>query len=219
MTFEKHFHSYDDNAFVQKEVAKALKALLEKLPHKVDSILEIGCGTGIFTKELKSSFPQAKLCLNDKYDTRSFFHSSDYSDFLIQDAEKAEFASYDLISSSGCFQWFQNPKNFLEKISKKSDQLLFSIFLEDNLKEIKEHFSISLDYPDVSELLSLLRSEYEHCSYEEQIFVLDFPNPMAALRHLQATGVTGIGKTNIHAIKNYPYKTLTYRVGYFLCYR
>ena len=93
------------------------------------------------------------------------------------------------------------------------------IYTSKNLKEIKEHFNLSLDYANVSEIINLLRRLYSHVEYEEEVFTLDFPSPLAALRHLQATGVTGIGNTNIAKIRSYPYKSLTYRVGYFLVYR
>lgn len=219
MKFNKHFDSYDDNAIVQKKVAQRLRQYLERLPQKPETILEIGCGTGIFTKELCSFFPKANLTLNDIFDTRKFLEALPYENFLVQNAETLHLESQDLITSSGSFQWFSDLPKFIHRISKHSNQIVFSMFLEDNLKEIKEHFNLSLDYANVSEIINLLRRLYSHVEYEEEVFTLDFPSPLAALRHLQATGVTGIGSTNIAKIRSYPYKSLTYRVGYFLVYR
>lgn len=219
MTFEKHFDSYDENAIVQKKVAQKLKTYLEKLPQQPNNILEIGCGTGVFTKELHAFFPEAHLTLNDIFDTRKFLNKIPYRDFLIQNAETLNLASHDLVVSSGSFQWFSNLPKFIHRLAKHNHQILFSMFLHGNLKEIKKHFNISLEYSDISEIINLLRKLYAHVEYEEEFFVLDFPTPIAALKHLQATGVTGIGTTNISKIRTYPYRSLTYRVGYFLAYR
>lgn len=219
MTFEKHFDSYDENAIVQKKVAKKLGDFLLKFPQPIHTILEIGCGTGIFTKELHSHCPKASLDLNDIFDTRNFLKEIPYRNFFLQNAETLSMGSYDVIASSGSFQWFQNLPKFLSRISEHSRQIVFSMFLEDNLKEIKEHFGISLNYANITEILSLLRENYSHVEYEEEIFKIDFPSPIAALRHLQATGVTGIGNTNIRKIRSYSHSSLSYRVGYFLAYR
>lgn len=215
MTFEKHFKSYEENAIVQKKVAKKLAHFLTDLDKSPKTILEIGCGTGIFSREIVEHFPKASLSLNDIFDTSAFLSDLHYQEFILHNAETMSLKSYDLITSNGCFQWFYDLQSFLKKIAPKTDCLIFSMFLEDNLKEIKQHFQISLDYPGVSDTIRNLRKSYPCVEYQEEIFTLEFPSPLAALRHLQATGVTGIGETNIHKIRSYPHKTLTYRVGYF----
>src|SRR3712207_2506819 len=215
MTFEKHFNSYEENAIVQKKVAQNLAQFFTEIPHSPKTILEIGCGTGIFSREILKYFPNTNLSLTDIFDTSSFFTEVPYQKFIVHNAETMPLESYDIITSSGCFQWFHDLQSFLKKLSAKTDCLIFSMFLEDNLKEIKQHFQISLDYPSVSETISNLRKLYPIVEYQEEVFELEFSTPLAALRHLQATGVTGIGETNISKIRSYPYKKLTYRVGYF----
>ncbi len=215
MTFEKHFNSYEENAIVQKKVAKHLASFFTNILNPPKTILEIGCGTGIFSRELVRYFPNSSLSLNDIFDTSAFFDNISYEKFIVHNAETMSLDSYDLISSSGCFQWFTDLQTFLEKLSSHTNCLVFSMFLEDNLKEIKDHFQITLAYPSVSETIHTLRKHYSKVEYQEEIFEIDFPTPLAALRHLQATGVTGIGETNIRKIRSYPHKKLTYRVGYF----
>ena len=51
MNFDKQFKNYDQNAVTQKKVAKKLLTFIDK-SKKYDTILELGCGTGIFTKTL-----------------------------------------------------------------------------------------------------------------------------------------------------------------------
>src|SRR3712207_7303503 len=73
MTFEKHFNSYEENAIVQKKVAQNLAQFFTEIPHSPKTILEIGCGTGIFSREILKYFPNTNLSLNDIFDTSSFF--------------------------------------------------------------------------------------------------------------------------------------------------
>ena len=53
MTFDKNFTTYDNNAIVQKKVAANLSEYIKNdisLSGNMNKIIELGCGTGIFTK-------------------------------------------------------------------------------------------------------------------------------------------------------------------------
>ena len=50
--FEKSFSSYNQNAIVQKIMAERLVQNLSSIKTEFNSVLELGCGTGILTKEL-----------------------------------------------------------------------------------------------------------------------------------------------------------------------
>ncbi|MBM6821644.1 malonyl-[acyl-carrier protein] O-methyltransferase BioC, partial [Fusobacterium mortiferum] len=66
MNFDKRFNTYDENAHIQKHVAKNLvKFLSEMGVEKRKKALEIGCGTGIFSKKFIESFLPSQLFLND----------------------------------------------------------------------------------------------------------------------------------------------------------
>lgn len=54
MNFNKKFDTYDENAIVQKKVASHLIELIKEIKNdksSFESVLEIGCGTGIFTRD------------------------------------------------------------------------------------------------------------------------------------------------------------------------
>ena len=52
--FSKSFSTYDDNAFIQNIMASNL---IKFVPlNNVNSIFEVGCGTGILTRYIKTFF-------------------------------------------------------------------------------------------------------------------------------------------------------------------
>ena len=61
-SFSKYARSYDRYAYLQKSMAERLASYL---PEKVPShIIELGCGTGLFTRHLLT-LPINKITLND----------------------------------------------------------------------------------------------------------------------------------------------------------
>ncbi|MCK5780142.1 MAG: malonyl-[acyl-carrier protein] O-methyltransferase BioC, partial [Psychrilyobacter sp.] len=63
MNFNNKFDKYDENAHVQKKVAIKLMSLLPK--ESYNSIFEIGCGTGILSKEINKKINYNNFFIND----------------------------------------------------------------------------------------------------------------------------------------------------------
>jgi len=216
MNFDKKFDRYDENAHIQKIVAKNLINLVPK--KKFNTIFEIGAGTGILTKNIIKNIKYKNLMVNDKYfESEKYLKDLLSVDFIKGDIEKLDIDKSDLIISSSVFQWIEDKEKLFKKISKASDTLIFSIYIKNNLIEISEHFGISLEYLDMKELKILLNPYFKKISGYEEEFTLKFDTPIEGLKHLKNTGVTGIGQTNIKKIKSYLSKELTYKVGYFIC--
>ncbi|WP_432205173.1 methyltransferase domain-containing protein [Cetobacterium somerae] len=216
MNFNKQFENYDYNAIVQKEVAKKLLTFIDK-SKKYDTILELGCGTGIFTKIIKSNLIFSSLDLNDIFDTTNYFDKNIYRNFFIANMESFQFENYSLIVSSSAFQWAENLENLIKNISKNTNELVFSIYSKGNLIEIFNHFGVSLNYKDSQEILNILKKYYTTVKFEEEEFTLNFPTPLKALKHLKETGVTGFSTSNYSKTKSFNSNILTYKVSYFSC--
>lgn len=214
--FDKQFHTYDDSAIVQKKVAKTLLRFIDK-EKEYDSILELGCGTGVFTKLYYKELKFNQLDLNDIFDTREYLKNIKYREFFIENMEYLNIEKYSLILSSSAFQWVDNLPNFLEKLSKHTDKLIFSIYIRDNFIEIDTHFKISLNYLSTEEIFKILSKDFGKVEYYEESYKLNFNTPFEVLKHIKNTGVTGFSKTNISKIKSFDKKELTYKVAYFKC--
>lgn len=215
LKFNKQFHTYDKYAIVQKKVAKNLISYIEN--KNFNSILELGCGTGVFTKEIYENLNYINLDLNDIFDTKDYLKNIQYTNFFVKNMEELEIKYYDLIVSSSAFQWVNNLEKFIYKLSQKTKTLIFSIYLKDNLIEINNHFNISLNYLSEKEIYDILRKYFQDVKYKSENIHLNFSTPLDALKHLKKTGVTGFSTpASFSKIKNFPYKTLTYKVGYFI---
>ena len=218
MNFDKKFSIYDENAKIQKEVATNLiKFLQEKGAKKNRKVLEIGCGTGVFTKKYIQEFTPKELILNDVFDVREYLKDIEYDEFLIGDVESLKLPKSEMVVSSSVFQWLKNFSKTVEEISKTTEEIGFSMFLEGNLEEIKNHFGVSLKYLTLDNIVEILTSLFSKVRWKKEIIEINFSSPLEALRHLKNTGVTGFDRSSIEKIRSYNKTILTYSVGYFYC--
>ena len=119
-SFSSNANTYNRYAQLQKSMAERLASLLPTpLP---DNILEVGCGTGLFTKHLLTQSIK-QLTLNDIASGMLNILNSSLRlplDTKISqgNAEHLKFKNMDLICANAVFQWFQNPQITLEKFNK-----------------------------------------------------------------------------------------------------
>ena len=220
MNFNKHYNVYEKYSLAQKQVAKNLLDYMGKsniFNTQINSIFEIGCGTGIFTKEYRKYFLHSDLILNDIFDVREFIKDIDYNIFIQENIEELDIPKSDLVVSSSVFQWIKDKDSLIRNIAENTDNLCFSSYVSGNLIEIKNHFNISLDYLNIEEFKEILKKYFSSVKSYSETIKLDFEAPMAVLKHLKYTGVTGFQKTSISKIKTFKDNILTYEVAYFIC--
>ncbi|MDR2968391.1 MAG: malonyl-ACP O-methyltransferase BioC [Tannerellaceae bacterium] len=201
--FSRAAASYEKEAAVQRRIAATMTELL--IAHvpvaEVERLLEIGCGTGIFSRMLHRTFSPSQMYLNDLCPEMAN-SLTDLTDgnvrFLPGDAEKYAFhGKYNLIASCSTLQWFKDLKVFFAKIHAllpDDGVFAFSTFGKDNLKEIKTITGQGLSYLSLQELRSLLYENYEIVHASEEHVRKTFRTPMEVLYHLKRTGVTGISQ-------------------------
>ena len=220
MNFNKHYNVYEKYSLAQKQVAKNLLDYMEKsniFDTKINSIFEIGCGTGIFTKEYRKYFLHSDLILNDIFDVREFIKDIDYNIFIQENIEELDIPKSDLVVSSSVFQWIKDKDSLIRNIAENTDNLCFSSYVSGNLIEIKNHFDVSLDYLNIEEFEKILKKYFSSVKAYSETIKLDFKDPITVLKHLKYTGVTGFQKTSISKIKTFKDNILTYKVAYFIC--
>lgn len=220
MNFNKHYNVYEKYSLAQKQVAKNLLDYMGKsniFDTQINSIFEIGCGTGIFTKEYRKYFLHSDLILNDIFDVRDFIKDIDYNIFIQENIEELDIPKSDLVVSSSVFQWIKDKDSLIRNIAENTDNLCFSSYVSGNLIEIKNHFNISLDYLNIEEFKEILKKYFSSVKSYSETIKLDFEDPMSVLKHLKYTGVTGFQKTSISKIKTFKDNILTYEVAYFIC--
>jgi malonyl-CoA O-methyltransferase len=112
---------YEASASVQRLVAAHLAAMAarERLPEAA-RILEIGCGTGLLTREIRGTWPQATLIATDLAPEMLLAQGLDgaATQLLAMDGEAPVFDGpwFDLVLSSLAFQWFTDLPSALARL-------------------------------------------------------------------------------------------------------
>ncbi len=199
--FERAAATYDRQAVIQERVAAKLLALLVVHgPAAPRRVLEIGCCTGLLTRQvLERCDTITDMVVNDLVEgfrTRVLErcgHLGATLGFLAGDIEEIPIPGrFDLVISSSTFHWFHDLAGVLARLHRHLEQdgcLAFAMYGPDNLREIRELTGIGLEYPDLDSLRALVERHFTVLACEERLETLVFADPMAVLQHLRQTGV------------------------------
>ncbi|KPN72694.1 hypothetical protein AKG09_00800 [Neisseria sp. 83E34] len=196
--FTRALPSYGQNASAQAKIAgKLLTLLKQQFSGKVARALEIGCGSGIYSRLLQNSLTVQEWHVNDICPACEAWVSAHR--FLSGDIETLALnTQYDLITSASTFQWLADPAALMHKLNaclNTGGILAFSTFTPENLFQIKSLTGAGLDYPTEQEWRQLLQDCGFHvCDIESESLTLHFDSPLAVLQHLKHTGVTATQK-------------------------
>lgn len=200
--FSKAVGSYDREASVQYRIAGKMAALLDTYAEVAPnpSILEVGCGTGSYSRLLLDRFQPCRTVLNDICpEVRDCLKDilNDRITFLWGDAESYSFTGgQHLITSCSAIQWFSSPESFFDRCHRllaDNGYLAFSTFGKENMKEVSFVTGSSLPYRSKEELEQALKGKFELVYSEEEKIELSFDSPLKVLYHLKRTGVTAVG--------------------------
>lgn len=196
--FARAMHSYEKHAVVQTEMAeRLLKILRHHAGTSFDTILEIGCGSGVLSRLIIENLDYDRVYLNDlSQDFAPLLPFKDQVTFHAGDAETLYFPPEQaLIISNAAIQWIRDLDTFMEKVSsllRPGGWFAFSCFGQENLLEIQNLTGKGLEYPDISFFQSL--PDFNIALAEQEKRQLVFSSPRDVLKHLKYTGVNSLGK-------------------------
>lgn len=198
--FHKALDTYDNQAIAQKAIARHLTDFPGGVLVKPLKVLELGPGSGIFSKMFAERFHPEEIDFVDLYPLPKFdiapeekYYITDAEDWVAHQAEIAPH-SYDAVISASALQWFANPERFFKNVAallRPGGFLLCSTFISGNLKELTSVNPYGLIYRSTDELEKMLNRHFTFSKLEEEKLVVDFPSPRQTLRHLKDTGVGG----------------------------
>lgn len=198
--FHKALDTYDNQAIAQKAIARRLTDFPGGVPIKPLKVLEIGPGSGIFSKMFADRFHPEEIDFIDLYPLPEFsiapkenYFITDAEDWVARQAVILP-SSYDAVISASALQWFANPESFFKNVAKllhPGGFLLCSTFISGNLKELTSVNPYGLIYRSTEELEKMINRYFMFSKLEEEELVVDFPSPRQTLRHLKETGVGG----------------------------
>ncbi len=207
-SFSRAAHTYDSVAKFQRNVGEKLLHAIEcNHTHKI--VLDLGCGTGYFTRHLQEKFSQAKIMgLDIAEGMLSVAQEKNpaINTWLCGDAEKLPLAnaSVDVIFSSLALQWCHNlPELFAElnRVLKPGGTLIFSTLGPDTLHELKSAWQRVDNYVHVNRFRScedikkcLLENSFLLNHFEQQLSALEFEKLADLTRELKFLGAHNINR-------------------------
>ena len=195
---------YEDHADVQRIVARTVADLasLHALPENA-RILEIGCGTGLLTREIGQRWPSASLVATDLA-ANMVEHAADGAMqagmFLPMDGEHPWFDGphFDLIVSSLAFQWFDDLELALARLQgllRPGGRLIFSTMGANSFANWRaSHAACGVvagvsDYPTLAELSEALNAFTDAFAFDET-YAVEWGSARGLVEHLKGIGAT-----------------------------
>lgn len=216
--FGRYAHLYDKYSSVQAKIAAEL---IEKItPNGLRDILELGCGTGNFTRLLRNRFEQARLKALDISPEMIAVCREKLSEkgleFIIADAEELELDErFDLITSNATFQWFLDLEGTLAKYAgclSKGGVIIFSTFgpktfceLDWVLKSLFKDTAVPATYfAPRQKLEKMLGENFRKSGVSEKIHRENFSSLKDLLFKIKYSGIrgNGLGKRKFFSRRN-----------------
>ncbi|MBU0683956.1 MAG: malonyl-ACP O-methyltransferase BioC [Candidatus Omnitrophota bacterium] len=209
--FSKYAESYNAHSTVQKECAKKLLGMV--CPEKFRNILEIGCGTGFYTKMLSERYPYARITAIDI--SPEMINSAKKErvcrnvKFKILDAEKMLLEQkFDLITSNASFQWFENVGLLVKHLGGMLNPggfFCFSIYGRETFIELEQVLNLywgienmlsSSRFVSDEIILKAMKDCFKDVYLESRIFKVRFNSLLDFLREIKFSGCRGEGLKN-----------------------
>ena len=193
---------YEDHAGPQRAAAALVADLAQRQkPVGVERILEIGCGTGLLTRDIQQRWPAAELIVTDlspEMLARAAKGAFVAGTFLPMDGESPPFEGewFDLILSSLAFQWFDDLEEAIARLVsllKPGGSLIFSTMGKGSFAKWRAaHEACGLTpgvpvYPSISELSSMLTGYEDAFAFEEDC-ALHCGGARGLIAHLKGIG-------------------------------
>ncbi len=220
--FSKASISYDTHAIAQYSAAlKLTKMLCDMNPAEESDMLEIGCGTGLFTNEYARYIHPRRATFVDITETGPFDIALETEEYYIEDAERwieRQNKHWDIIVSASAIQWFADIPRFLHRCSERlrcGGIIALSSFLPGNMEELDALRPSPLHYPGVAQLRAWMERDFEEVTVREDEIRVEFRTAREVLMHLKHTGVSGSAPGSRLTMKDMSHlRSLTYRPVY-----
>ncbi|MBU0721621.1 methyltransferase domain-containing protein [bacterium] len=190
--YASHYGAYN---VIQNQVAEKL---LEKVSHRPENILDLGCGSGAICKKISWKYesftgvdfapgmlaihPKSKNieCIYGDFNDKTFF-------------ENLQTHKYDFIFSASALQWAQDLNMVFKCIQEMHTPIAFAIFTANTFKTLNETASLKPLLRTVDEVYAL-QKKYFDADFEVVHYRLEFESTRDMFRYIKQSGVSGSRK-------------------------
>ena len=201
-TFNSASSNYNDNAFLQNEIANRLAEKLKVISIKPQTIIDLGSGTGFLSEKTAKIFPNSILVCVD-FAQQSLLENSQNLK-VCANAYELPFASnsVDFIVSNLMMQWCPDLTTLFNecfRILKPQGLFLFTTFGPDTLKELKRSWSVVdssahvnnfIDMHDIGD--QMLQSGFQSPIMEMEKLTLTYEKVVDLMQDLKAIGAQNV---------------------------
>ena len=163
--FNRAAKSYDNAAILQEEVQKRLLQRLDYIRHQPETVIDVGCGTGLGIRHLQKTYRGARVVGIDLAH-EMLMHSRTHQRWLSRerlvtaDMEQMPIVdrAFDMVYSSLALQWCNDLPGTLRefaRISRPGALLLFSSFGPATLTELAASWQQLDEYPHVHRFIDM----------------------------------------------------------------
>ena len=213
---------YDEHAALEQEVATRLLERLEFHRLRPQRIVDLGCGTGRATAQLKKKFTKAELIGLDS--SQAMLLQLQRRSGLLRrlrpvcaDMSVLPLAdqSSELLFSNLALQWCADPVSLFaefRRVLTPAGMLLFSSFGPDSLSELREAWAAAdgtaqmMEFADMLQVGdALMAAGFQEPVMDAERITVSYPDIDSLVRELEATGTSGFlrGRTSLAEAKDY----------------
>ncbi|QED23174.1 methyltransferase domain-containing protein [Candidatus Deianiraea vastatrix] len=206
--FDKYAISYDENAYLQSQIADYFSLFIQKNCINIDKICEIGCGTGNLTQKISKIFTNSSITAldiskNSIEIAKKKVENSNVK-FKIESAINCKYTDYDGIISSMSLHWLgENLLEFLKTL--EVNYAYFAIPVENSLMQVKNRILElgALDtitkFPKNADIIEVLGQKF---NIKSEIFRVKTQMQMnKAIKNLAKFGTLSNNRNSIANIK------------------
>ncbi|NQY41860.1 MAG: malonyl-ACP O-methyltransferase BioC [Legionellales bacterium] len=200
--FSRNPAEYHKNAVFQKEICTRLLSRLQYCSLSPDLILDLGCGTGFVTTDIKGLYPRSSIfSLDISLEMTRFARKQINNRMICADATILPFPSnsFDLIIANLLLHWVNDFESLLlecQRILSEDGLLLFSTLSNNSLLELKESWSNIDNYDHVHKYFDfidlgnyLLKTFWKDPVIDQEQLVVAYPAFCELVKDLKNTGL------------------------------
>ncbi len=125
---------------------EAVDYIVEQIKDKSKPILDLGCGTGIPTRQLaEAGLKIIGADIDEEMITKAKAHNSPNIEYTVSDAKNLPFNDhqFEAVTSIGAFQWFNNPESIKEirRVLEEKGKLI--------VVNKRDHGTFAKDYSEI----------------------------------------------------------------------